>query len=343
VLSVLALLLLQNCQKDIHQIDLNQQKNITKKYNLTIDEAKSYFNSLQTSSNQSSLNGSGTQVHFFDQVAPLWNEAFISSSQSGNQMVVIPVNDSLVKVLNGGQVGMKLTFSRISPDSIDANLLVYVADTTSNASLASYNFSNFSGLYLFFDVGQHYKYGIYVKDGIPKGAVDTLFQTQRGTITNRNYIPCTMTVAVPCDMALDYCITYVTLQFDCGGGAGPGGNGGSGGGGNGGGGHTGSGGGGTGITFGSSSWLTEIFHNNIPIDLFLAEGGHLPAGLTLDQLKKLLSIHQRLNLTDTKIQWLESHVSVIESLYNFSQAHLGSISASDFMLRMINLIDSIQN
>jgi hypothetical protein len=228
---------------------------------ITIEEAKDYFKGVKNGG----LSFSTPKSQFL-KLEPEWDLAVISHSQSGKEIVLVPIKDRSIDSLHNGRAGAKLQFRKFDIDSIIADVVVYVADSTYFAeagNIASYE--SFTGVYAFFDIELNFKTGISVLNGVPNGWVDTVLTT-----FNENVNPAQSRTDDPCNRIYDIalychcedvafggspcgptqgigCTIQISSRLDCSGGGGSGGGNGGSGGGNGGsgGGNGGSGSGGS--------------------------------------------------------------------------------------------------
>jgi hypothetical protein len=178
----------------------------------------------------------------FLSVDPLWEQAFVGHSQSGREIVIVPLPDNSLSDDNQGRMGAKLLFSKPSEDTVTANVLVYLADTAYyRANNQVLDFSTFTGLYIFFDVDQRFIKGIRMENGAIVGKVKSIYREGSPGAPDRNDDPecdCTthLDAVFECPQAFVYCHSVIVESEECNcGGGGPGG-GGTGGGGTGGGG-----------------------------------------------------------------------------------------------------------
>ncbi|MBK7935621.1 MAG: hypothetical protein IPJ82_00360 [Lewinellaceae bacterium] len=154
---------------------VNDQKASEKNFPINVTEARAYFERLDL--NPSSSFGDGESYTFLKTIEPDWNLAFIGYSQSGKEIVTIPLADSSLSALNQGRAGAKLIFSKTTEDSISVSILIFLADTAyyqGNAGVL--NFNTFTGLYLLLDIGQHFEAGLNVIAGSPVGRVKAINQ-----------------------------------------------------------------------------------------------------------------------------------------------------------------------
>ncbi len=221
----------------------------------------------------------------------------------------------MFKSANHGRTGAKLLFSKIGPDTINADLVVYVADSTYYAACnGDLDFQTFTGAYVFFDLAQHFRYAIYVDSGAVLGGTDSLLinpvlSTQDRQQDCEHY---SIQYQVKCEVAQASveCLNWHEISIwvcnDELGSAGPGGGAGSGGGGSGGG-STGTGGGtgsgGTGTNTYPIYWL--LFTGGLPISYFEEHQEELPAGFDLATFIQLNEIVQELDFTNEEKELLE--------------------------------------
>lgn len=261
------------------------------------------------------------------ELVPEWSQAYTGQTLSGKEVVVVPLPDSHLVHLNHGRVGARLLLSKAGQDSINAEILVYIADSAyyllNNGVL---NFNTFSGLYLFFDIEQNFRHGIQLTDGLVSGKVTSITSLGQSNIASSRADCFTYYfITRPCDQALYSCIEIlsVTIQVvNCGGsddtgGGGSSGNGGGGGGngGGGGGGDTtsiGSGGGGAST---STPSYFSVLSGSVPINIFLASGGTLPPGFDNQLFIQFVEIYKYFNFNREQVLWLEKNPDFIRMLY----------------------------
>ena len=128
--------LILGCRKDNLIIDNPRTDGIRqpgRQFPITAEEAKAYFEKLDLHASNS-LNGSNS--YSFIGVDPMWNSAFTGYSQSGREMIMVPLADSSIRTLNDGRADAKLLFTKISADTITAQIILYIADTAQQAVAA---------------------------------------------------------------------------------------------------------------------------------------------------------------------------------------------------------------
>ncbi|MFZ4633176.1 MAG: AHH domain-containing protein [Saprospiraceae bacterium] len=316
---------------------------------ITIDEAQDYFKGVKNRG----LSFSTPKSQFL-KLEPEWDLAVISHGQSGKEIVVVPIKDRSIDSLNNGRAGAKLQFRKFDADSIIADVVVYVADSTYFAqagNVASYE--SFTGIYAFFDIWLNFKTGISVLNGVPNGWVDTVMTT-----FNENVNPAQSRTDDPCATMYDIelychcidvafgsspcgptqgigCTLEISSRVDCSGGGGYGGGNGSTGNGNGGNGGTGSGGSsGNGNGNGGSNgdpggddlipgicppepdWVC-FFLNNVAQDIFtpITVPENLPDGFDEALYKKLVEVLRDIKpKTMQQIDWLVKNPGAIDIL-----------------------------
>lgn len=168
--------LLFSCKKDKFETispDSPKSNFHTPNLPISISEAKSFFDKLNLTP-QSSYDGDSSKILNI-RVEPIWEEAFLSSSISGREIIVAPLSDNRISALNNGRAGAKLIFSRSGADTILVEVLLYIADSTYYATNNNIiNFIDFTGCIAIFDLGLHFKYGINVVNGSPVGEVKSI-------------------------------------------------------------------------------------------------------------------------------------------------------------------------
>lgn len=292
---------------------------------ITVDEAMAYFNSLNLHSS-ATLTGDDTISFNFVSMEPSWEQAFVGQTQSGRETVIVPVPDSLLKFLNQGRSGAKLLFSKISPDTIFANLLVYLADSAyyqDNNHLLDFN--TFTGLYVLLDIEQRFITGVRMHGGIPVGRVKSLSRQSspnpedRDDTFDEDCITYFESILAPCPpQAFTECYDVTIVETEDCDGPGSGGGGGSGtttgGSGNGGGTST---GGGTGGTTNPPTTPTywDVFSGQIPIELFT---GALPPGFDLQLFQQLVDIVKAHHFSVEQVKWLMDHTGFIPVIWSAS-------------------------
>ncbi len=164
--------LLLSCKKDrFDALQASASINLP----ISVSEAKTYFEKLNLNS-QSSFEGDSTRMLNID-VEPLWGEAFLSYSASGRAIVIAPLADTSISTLNDGRAGVKLIFSRLGADTISVEAIMYIADSAYYESVNhEINFSTFTGFFVLFDIGLHFKNGVNVVNGTPVGRVKNIYK-----------------------------------------------------------------------------------------------------------------------------------------------------------------------
>ncbi|MCC6458937.1 MAG: hypothetical protein IT260_00610 [Saprospiraceae bacterium] len=259
---------------------------------------------------------------------PKWDEAFTGQSVSGREILVVPLPDSMLKSINHGRAGARLLFSKYSADSIQADLLVYVADSAWHQNNSGvFDLSTFTGALAFYDVGQHFRHAMYVQAGVPIAGTD-LISTQTAVIADDRDVHCQdytvsfitsictdVVIALDCPEVNVYINTFTfqhcTTVYTGGGGSGTGGN--SGGGGSGG---SNNGGNGGGNSYNPYTDFALLFNGTIPLNVFLANGGQLPEGYTSESFKQLVSANNSFKFTPRQIDSLLKHPEYIPIIYN---------------------------
>lgn len=298
-------------------------------YPISLFEAMAHFSSVQGTA-PSSL----TNTDFID-LDPRWSEAYLSQSQSGKEIVVVPLADTTLRALNQGRADAKLLFSKDGPDTIVAEILVYAADSAYLAGKSTGpEFGDFTGQYLFFDIGYNFKYGIWVEDGVLNGYVMTIDRENTSGVSNSRED------GDPVEDCIDHVISeFITYQcdateqvfWDChamiistiaichtlgGGGGGGGGTGGSGG--------TGGGGYGTGGGTGGSgnnnenpySPFWDVFTGSLPMGIFVQSPSLLPPGFDTTLVRQFIDINRIFNFLPQQLIDLSNNPAYIQVLYN---------------------------
>jgi hypothetical protein len=295
---------------------------------ISINEARQFFENQY-----SAFSGFSDSAYAMVKVEPDWDWAFISHSISGNEIAVVPLKDTLLRHMNEGRAGAKLIFQKIGGDSILANVLVYCADSAYYAAYAgSMQFENFTGSYLFFDIGMNFEHGVYVENGSPLGRVMSLSAGSGGSTASLDRINCftrLVTIHHPCyvPIAFDegWCHSVITVVWCVNDDGGitdpiipylppmPGGGGGAGGGQ----GNPPSGGGSGGnnppveIPF-QAFW--DIFLGNTPVDALLNFGDELPSGEwenNVELMQQFQQIQQGNGFSPNQLRWLAQNTSFI--------------------------------
>lgn len=114
-----------------------------------------------------------------------------------------------------------MLFSKNGPDSITAQVLVFVADSSGQQPQPEpLSFNTFSGAYLFYDIGLNFQYGIHVKSGAPVGSVTSI--VKQGTqlvVSDRNEDPSLdcidqlVSVFMPC-VAFTECYDVIIITLE---------------------------------------------------------------------------------------------------------------------------------
>ncbi|MEQ1745775.1 MAG: AHH domain-containing protein [Saprospiraceae bacterium] len=295
-------------------------------YPITLFEAMAHFANVQPTS---SLTGN----EFLD-LDPLWPQAYLSQSQLGTDIVVVPLADTSLRVLNDGCVDAKLLFSKEGPDEISVEILVYVADSAYHVSSGGhYSLDSFTGVLTFYDIGQNFRHGVYLKNGAPLGIVDSMTQVAQtpNQVQPRTNNDCCRTVTITyreiCwrdqaahvdgDGDIIYCWRTVhSTVCDCVGGGGNGGtttsNGGTTGGtpiGNG-------NGGSTGDYDHRLATLWAVLRGHIPIGIFSQNPTLLPPGFDTVLVRKFMTINNFFNFSFSQLEALQKRPDLILALYN---------------------------
>jgi hypothetical protein len=323
VLLLVLLFLLFNwgCKKDIAPVRSGPPP---AQFPITLAEAKDWF------SNRPVVNSfSQGDEKIIIPVQPAWEKALIGYAQSGREILTVPLQrDSLLKKQHGNQANVVMLLSKDSLNVIEGQLLMYHADAAYYAGHANnLSITDFTGEFLFFDLDYNYQYGFITRNGVPVEQIDTVTVTARteGEAESRadptvDCIPYTQlslycwTAEPPpvcCPLNIENCVLWVSTYYDCqtiGGGGGPGGW--SGGGGS---------GGGTGGSGGSNPppTFTDILTNNIPVGVFIANGGTLPPGFTETLAQQLQQFYQEIGLTQKEYYHLLANPNLIPILLNF--------------------------
>lgn len=353
LLFLLVLFSFLGCRKD--QLDGNDLPPISSsssfpKFDISVSEARDYYH-RHAGPGVQSVDGMDGQT--FIRMEPDWALAYSSTSYNGKSMLVVPFLDRRIVTLNNGKAEAKLVFTKVSADTLTASIVIYVPDNTYHSvKNGTYSFNDFTGAYLLFGLNQKFKEGVFVKDGIPVGALDSISWTPKtgpaGDDRTINCIEISFEVSF-CEYVLNGCPqTYQFTYTHCwnspgSGGSNSGGSGGSSGGGGGGaGGATGgySGGNVTGGTLGNGGpdqrWYT-IF-SGVPIGVFLQNGGVIPNTINVDIAQKLIAIHRAIKLTEDEIRWLTQfenqtqNQEYVNLLFNFLQ--LGQTGNDDSPARL---------
>lgn len=214
-ITLLPLLFLFACNKDLHDASEYPGKtSLLQHYPISIAEAMAYFSETQA---VTAKQLSGDE---FIELDPHWDRAFQGQTLYGQDVLVVPLPDSALRSLNNGRVGAKLLFGKPTPDSISAYILMYIADSVyAQTSSQAMDITTFTGLYLLYDLGQHFEHGIYVFNGMIFGEVDSIARENiAGTVEDRTLgdNPCIVRTALyrePCPaIALNNCTRWVTVR-----------------------------------------------------------------------------------------------------------------------------------
>lgn len=270
-------------------------------------------------------------------IQPAWEKALPGHAQSGKEIVIVPLQrDSLIKKNYGNRANVVMLLSKDSTEVINGELLMYHADSAYYATNSNnLSLANFSGQFLFFDLDYNYKYGFVTENGAPVERIDTVTVTSinkaeleerfNPTVDCIAYSELSVycwTIRECCPFADVDCVTVVETYINCetiGGGGGSGGQGGQGGGPT-----WGSGGPGGGSGGGSGTPppnFTDILTQNIPVDVFIANGGVLPAGFTVELAEKLQEYDDQYPLSQEEYYHLKDNPNLIPILLNFCKEH----------------------
>jgi hypothetical protein len=320
------LIFLFSCKKDDilpEKVNHNPEAGLSK-YHISVEEALAYYSAAKSVATSSAV---GDAVRPFIQIDPAWDLAYSSLTPGGNEVVVVPLADSSIRVNNQGRADAKLVFRKISQDSITAKIMLYAADSAYYVSQGNMlNFNNFTGAFVLFDLGFHFESGVVMEAGSPVNSVDTVNVVKRLEVVDRENVECDEVIDIfvytTCYQAFtnNYCEdeadTYI--WWDChpgGGGSGGGGGGNSGGGsgGSGGGSSGGSGGGSTNPPTGPTYW--DVFSGEIPVGAFT---GALPPGFDLQLFQQLVDIINAHHFSVDQVKWLMSHTDLIPIIWNAS-------------------------
>ncbi len=328
--AALMLLSLFSCHKDFQPpLPEHPQPTATPNYPITLFEAMAHFAELQ----DAPASSFSDETKFIE-LNPVWQEAGTSQSQSGKDIVVVPLADSSLRVLNSGRVDAKLLFSKDGPDEITAEILVYVADSAYHAANnGNFSLSNFTGSFSFYDIGQNFLRGVYVEDGEPVGKLDSVSMYIQGVaqVEDRYDNDCCEQVSViyrvKCYPELEYdqeVFCYITEHFtvchctDIGGGGGTTG------------GTTGSTSGGTtggtnnGGTNGGTSGnnndpygtFWDVFFGRVPMGIFTNNPSILPPGFDTTLVRNFIDIHGFFRFTPKQLENLQKRPDFIAVLHD---------------------------
>jgi hypothetical protein len=295
MLLVFLLSFFVGCQKDQLEQALPYHKTInpfatnTAKFSISVSEARDFH--LDFDANTSNA-GENVTLDFPDNL--IWDKAFKSTTLSGREMVVVPMEDDVLSSLNGGRAGMKMLFAKKDSAQLTSCYLIWVADSAYYAQRnGAIDFQSFTGMYAFFDENKVFRHAIYLIDGdVWSGSTE--FHLGSTTVVEVVERSCSLVTVnyvtwVPCDTPLGNCATYGSTSFVLcdnlssgwvpnnggGGGGGPAGggaSGGNGGGSNGGGG--GAGGAGTGAPapfwdwWSGTDWVQALI-DGVPVDVII--------------------------------------------------------------------------
>lgn len=326
--AALMLLSLFSCHKDFQPpLPEHPQPTAKPNYPITLFEAMAHFAELQ----DAPASSFSDETKFIE-LNPVWQEAGTSQSQSGKDIVVVPLADSSLRVLNGGRVDAKLLFSKDGPDEITAEILVYVADSAYHAAYnGNFSLSNFSGSFSFYDIGQNFLRGVYVEDGEPVGKLDSVSRYFQGVtqVEDRYDNDCCEQVSViyrvKCYPDLEYDLEvfcYITEHYtvchctDIGGGGSTGGSpGGTTGGTTGG---TNNGNGNTGGTSNNdpNSIFWDVFFGRVPIGIFIQNPSQLPDGFDIEMFQDFMGLHAFFRFTPKQLEDLKKRPDFIAVLHD---------------------------
>ncbi len=329
--GALLLFSLFSCQKDRSApVQFDPGLAAAQNYPISLAEAMVFF-----SKKQGSVMNSLDESQFI-KMEPRWNDAFIGQALSGREILTVPLPDSMFKSANHGRTGAKLLFSKIGPDTINADLVVYVADSTYYAACnGDLDFQTFTGAYVFFDLAQHFRYAIYVDSGAVVGGTDTILVDHIMPVSDRevhcvqinvNYLVPTCEVVVALDCA--WYMTNITLSiWSCdnfvntgGGPPNPGNTSGGGGGSSGGGGGT----PGDSLNINSYPIYWLAFTGGLPISFFEEHTNELPAGFdlaTFIQLNEIVQICKFTNAEKELIQVMTDNPELVPAIHAFLSSH----------------------
>ncbi|MBL7798071.1 MAG: hypothetical protein JNJ90_16385 [Saprospiraceae bacterium] len=322
--AALMLLSLFSCHKDFQPpLPEHPQPTAKPNYPITLFEAMAHFAELQ----DAPASSFSDETKFIE-LNPVWQEAGTSQSQSGKDIVVVPLADSSLRVLNGGRVDAKLLFSKDGPDEITAEVVLYIADSAYYYSKNQMpDIADFTGVFAFFDIGLNFKYGITVDSGMPVGKVDSIFRsTTSGSANYRTDTPnedCFTqihTVIIHCPQAYSSCFDIMwVVTVICNSGPGGGTTGGT----------TGSTSGGTtggtnnGGTNGGTSGnnndpygtFWDVFFGRVPMGIFTNNPSILPPGFDTTLVRNFIDIHGFFRFTPKQLQDLQKRPDFIAVLH----------------------------
>lgn len=319
LLGAISLAFVFGCRKDHFDAISDTSKQF---YPISVTEAKRQFN-LELQNPRSFTSNP------FIQLLPIWDSARVSGTLSGKEVVVVPIADSTLLHLNDNRMDAKLVFDKVGPDSIKAQILVYVADSAYYHGLSgNMTVQNFTGLVMYYDISQNFEYGISVRNGEAIGKVDSIYQQYDPNNTyDRAWCIKQTTITKPCPRHFtqsnsdELCVikeTIITME-ECAGsvGSGSGGTGGgntgggSTGGGNNGNGSSGSGGGGG--NEGNYNKEKDFWANlwgGFPLSAF--KDSEIPPGFTRTLIDQLMQINNELTtgkLSPSQLNYLQNSLT----------------------------------
>ncbi len=187
------------CKKDRVESFERQNQTSLLHSKITIEEAQNYFSSIDFTRLQASLPDS-LKSPFRIKIEPDWGKAVLGNSQSGREIVLVPLADTTLFSINEGRARAQLVFSRSGPDTIFAQILLYAATPEYHAShVNNYNLNNFSGAFVFFDLFCNFQFGVALNAGSPISFVDSIGFTKTNVADDRTQV----------------CIDYVTFFEIC--------------------------------------------------------------------------------------------------------------------------------
>lgn len=316
-----------SCQKDRSEPAVVQPALallVAPNYPISLAEAMLFFSTAQSTI----VNQFGDNQAFIE-MAPDWSHAVAGQSLTGRDVITVPLPDSAMHAYNDGRVGAKLQFSKTGQDSIAADLVVYVADSSHHDAVSGQlEFNTFTGVYVYYDIGQNFKYAILVDSGTVVAATDSFSIDQTNPSTTdrcEDYIEATIIyheyvcVDVAFSPHCEWVKKYLHFWHCAGGGTNepsgtnppnnssgePGNN---------------NGGGGLGNpnNVNTDYWLnyvqnfsTSFFDPNATIEL--------PEGFTAEQLQQLIELFHQLPLTPAEFHTLLNQVSFVSVIYQAYQ------------------------
>jgi hypothetical protein len=331
-----------SCKKDVLDSVGSRPTSVSSgNHAISIAEARSYLQTLNLPV-ASSLVGDSLRILNID-IDPDWDEAYLSQSLSGRDIVVAPLADKSLSELNDGRAGARLLFSRQGGDTITVEVMLYVAESSYFfSSSQDLNFHTFTGFYALFDLGLHFKGGVNVVDGQPVGSVKEMARGNMLSLADDRddgdcnlasevfYQECPMIASSGCEEEIVVWVTYCVNDPWGDDGAGGGTGGGTG---------TGTGGGsGSGIPnpWANTHWH-YIFSTSIPVQWFVQGGGLLPAGLSIEDAEKLRQLNNNCQFNAAQLNWLASNSYMIQLFLDY----LGSSPNQESAIGNIkNIIDT---